>query len=257
MKLGACMNMNQFWGKYPVMAEFVELPAIAIAAMEKEEFDRMKWLSENGNAKFYSVKQLIKDYRLTGRDVNFPLLKEYISKLFYRLAELKTELIVFGSGKVKDVEEGFSREKAWEQLFEFGAMLADEAAKYGQRVAVEPLAYKETNILNTLEEGAFYVRNVNRDNFKCMVDFYHFDYNKDNYAHVEKYAKELIHVHFASQGLRKLPETEEDWQFVEKWVGILKKIGYDGTVAFEGSIDTSENLNNTLIRLRKIAEGDI
>ncbi|MBQ6702822.1 MAG: sugar phosphate isomerase/epimerase [Clostridia bacterium] len=257
MKFGSCLSMKQFWTMYPVFAEFAEIPACAVANMETEEYKSLKRLADSGRVDFYSVKNLIKEYRLTGREVNFTLLKEYIEKLFYRLAELKTKLIVFGSGKVKDVEEGFSREKAWEQLFEFGAMIADEAKKYGQKIAVEPLAYSETNILNTVEEGAYYVKNVDRANFKCMVDFYHFDCNKDNYADIEKYAKDIIHIHFASQSLRKLPVTTEDWQYIEKWMGILKKIGYDGAVAFEGGIDTSENLNNTLIRLRKIAEGDI
>ena len=65
----------------------------------------------------------------------------------------------------------------------------------------------------------------------------------------------MCRIHFVT--LRKLPVTTEDWQYIEKWMGILKKIGYNGTVAFEGGIDTAENLNNTLIRLRKIAEGDI
>lgn len=253
MKFGTCMSLNKFTTQYPVWAECVELPAVGIASMEKDEFNRLKKAAEDGRVKLYSVKNLVKEQRLTGRDVNFPLLKDYIEKLFYRLAELKTELIVFGSGKVKDVEEGFSRERAWEQLFEFGAMIADEASKYGQRVAVEPLAYRETNILNTVEEGIYYIKNVNRKNFKCMVDFFHFDYNNDNYGDIEKHADDIIHVHFASQGARGIPVTEAEWEFVEKWMTLLKKIGYDGVVNYEGAFDTAENINNMLIRLEEVS----
>lgn len=76
----------------------------------------------------------------------------------------------------------------------------------------------------------------------------------ESFSEIEKYADDLIHVHFASQGLRKLPKTDSDWQFVEKWMRLLKKIGYDGVVCFEGSSEPAESVNNMLIELRKIAE---
>lgn len=252
MMLGACIKVSDVKTQYPIFADYVELPAMAVMEMEKDEFAVLKKAVDDRKIKVYSSNGLIKDMRLTGPDVDFPKLKEYIETLFYKLAELNTKVIVFGSGKVKNVLEGFSREKAWEQLFEFGRLLSDEAEKYGQMVAVEPLAYRETNIINTVEEAEYYVQNINRKNFKYLVDFFHFDYNKEDFSVLEKYKDDLSHVHFASQDVRKLPVTDADWAFVEKWMTVLKKIGYDGAISFEGGSQPAENMNNMLIKLAEI-----
>ena len=251
MMLGSCIKVTDVTTQYPIFADFVELPALAIMKMEKKEYAALKKAVDDKKIKVYSSNGLT-DMRLTGPDVDFPKLKEYIEALFYKLAELNTRVIVFGSGKAKNVLEGFSRERAWEQLFEFGRLLSDEAEKYGQMVAVEPLAYRETNIINTVEEAEYYIQNVNRKNFKYLVDFFHFDYNKEDFSVLEKYKDDLIHVHFASQVIRKLPVTDEDWAFVEKWMTVLKRIGYDGAISFEGGSKPAEDMNNMLLRLAEI-----
>ncbi len=251
MMLGSCIKVTDITTQYPIFADFVELPALAIMKMEKKEYAALKKAVDDKKIKVYSSNGLT-DMRLTGPDVDFPKLKEYIEALFYKLAELNTRVIVFGSGKAKNVLEGFSRERAWEQLFEFGRLLSDEAEKYGQMVAVEPLAYRETNIINTVEEAEYYIQNVNRKNFKYLVDFFHFDYNKEDFSVLEKYKDDLIHVHFASQVIRKLPVTDEDWAFVEKWMTVLKRIGYDGAISFEGGSKPAEDMNNMLLRLAEI-----
>lgn len=248
MMLGCCIKVSDVTTQYPIFTDFVELPAVGIMQLDNKSFAALKKAVDDKKIKIYSSNGLI-NMRLTGPDVDFPKIKEYIESLFYKLAELNTKVVVFGSGKAKNVEEGFSREKAWEQLFEFGRMLSDEAEKYGQVIAVEPLAYRETNILNTVEEAAYYIKNINRKNFKYLVDFFHFDYNKEDFSVLEKYKDDLIHVHFASQVIRKLPVTEEDWLYIEKWMKFLKKIGYDGAVSFEGGSKPAEEMNNMLIRL--------
>lgn len=251
MMLGSCIKVADVTTQYPVFADFVELPAKGIMNLEKESYNALKKAVDDKKLKIYSSNGLI-DMRLTGPEVDFPRIKEYIETLFYKLAELNTKVIVFGSGKVKNVPEGFSREKAWEQLFEFGRLLSDEAEKYGQMIAVEPLAYRETNIINTVEEAVYYIQNINRKNFKYLVDFFHFDYNKEDFSVLEKYKDDLIHVHFASQEVRKLPVTDKDWAYIEKWMTVLKRIGYDGAVSFEGGSMPSEDMNNMLIRLAEI-----
>ena len=252
MKLGICMKMDSLWSQYPILTDFVELRGEAISGLTKEDYNILKKAVNEGKIRTYSANALVKDQILVGPEVDFGKLKEYIESLFYKLAELNISMIVFGSGKVKNVPEGFPREKAWEQLFEFGHILSSEAEKYGQMIAVEPLATRETNILNTVEEAAYYIKNVNRKNFKYLVDFFHFDYNNDDYRSIEKYADDLVHVHFASQEVRKLPVTDEDWSFVEMWLTLLKRIGYKGEITYEGGIQPSEELNKMFIKFREI-----
>jgi sugar phosphate isomerase/epimerase len=143
-------------------------------------------------------------------------------------------------------------EEAWEQLFRLGHILADEAEKHGQTVVVEPLSYTEVNIVNTVEDAAYYAETVHRDSFKILVDFYHFSNNGEDLASLKKHAKLLAHAHFASKVTRTPPRSEEDWAFFTECVRALKEIGYTGGLSFEGRVAETDDLAAILLRMREI-----
>lgn len=236
-------------------ADYMELPARNIAAMTPEEFAALKARVQDGSLKTYSCNCLIpNEFRLIGPEANMAVIREYMKPLTERLAELGISMIVFGSGKAKNVPEDFSREAAWDQLYELGAILADTAAPYGQTVCVEPLSYTETNIVNTVSEGFEYCKTVNRSNFRCLVDFYHFDNNRDDWDSIPALGDWLVHTHIAAPKTRGIPETEAEWAFVRRCFKVLKDMGYTGNLCYEGKYPSGEDMEILLRKFKQEAD---
>jgi hypothetical protein len=95
---------------------------------------------------------------VTQVDVSRPA--EHVERTVGRLSALGVETLVFGSGKARQVPEGFSREEALSQLVAFGRLAAEAASRTGIVVVLEPLRRQETNIINTAREGLALVDTV-------------------------------------------------------------------------------------------------
>ena len=250
MKIGTCRNYLKTIEEYPKAADFVEVAAWDLYDLSEEKMNEVVRAVEDGRLITYSANGLFpQDLRLTG-DVDWNRVREYCEHILYRLAQIRVSTVVFGSGKAKHVPEGFPMEKAWEQLYELGALLADIGKKYGQTVVVEPLSYAEVNIVNTFEDAVSYCRAVNRDNFKALVDFYHFDNNGEDFATIEKNKEFLYHTHIATSKTRTRPQNEEDWAFFEKCISFLHRIGYQNALSFEGGAHETEQFNEMLSRMK-------
>ena len=252
MKIGSCINYAKALENFPKNADFVEVAVWDFLDIENEKFNQMKKAVEEGYFKTYSANGLFpQTLRLTG-DVDWNAVRDYCDKMFYRMAELKVSMIVFGSGKAKHVPDGFPREKAWEQLYELGNLMADIAKPLGQTVVVEPLRYQEVNIVNTYAEGADYCRKVNRDNFKLLVDFYHFDANGEDFATIEADKDLLYHAHIATPENRTRPTTDQEWAFFTDCIQKLKSIGYTRGLSFEGGDHEIADFDAMLARMKEI-----
>lgn len=221
-------------------AEFSELNAQAIYGMSEEEFASLKERVKNGELLPYAANCLVPgSLRLTGPDVDYGKIREYTEKCFARLAEIGIKVIVFGSSAAKAVPEGFSMEKAWEQLFEVGRIFSDVAKKHGQTVVVEGLNRSEVNIVNTLSDVYYYVKSVDRENFRMLADFYHIYKNGESVSDVKKYKDLLVHCHIAGFLKRSVPVKEEQG-FIKECISALKDMGYEGAVSFEGGFDIND-----------------
>ncbi len=253
MKIGACVRAQHSLLDAPVSAEYLEAAATAIYDYDEETFARVKKAVRDGVIRLYSANVLIApSLRLTGPDVDFQAIGDYCDRLFDRLDQLGIKMLVFGSGKSKHVPEGFPMEKAWDQLFELGHLLADKAKAHGQTVVVEPLSEQDCNIVNTVDDAAYYAKTVNRDNFKILVDFYHFNMNGEDFSSLAKHRDLLVHAHFASAVTRTPPRSEEDWAFFVRCVTELKKIGYTGNLSFEGRVKEEDDMEAVLKRMKDI-----
>lgn len=252
MKFGLCFDAKNAIDDFPTQADYLEVSGMLVNKFDDETFGRLKNAVECGRLKTYSCNGLIDSaIRLVGDNVDFGKIKDYCDRLFLRLAELNVKYLVFGSGKARNIPEGFSREAAEEQLLELADILADKAAPYGQVIAVETLSYNECNVLNTLDEGAGYVKAVNRDNFRLLVDFFHFDSNGEDFDSIRRNKDILVHAHFCAPKTRTVPVTAEEWEFFEKCMQSLTDIGYTGNVSFEGIKPGNPELDLMLAEMKK------
>lgn len=233
MRFGSCLDFSRAAFARDAGIEYAELNATKIAGLGEEEFGELCRQVDAGEIVTYSCNGLLPgDLRVTG-EVDEAAVRAYVEKLFARLSRLGIRMIVFGSGKAKHIPEGFPREAAWAQLLAFGRLLSDEAAKYGATVVVEPLNRDEVNVIDSMEEGIRYVREVARDNFRLHADFYHMAKNGEPLALLDSCADILAHTHFAGPYAREIP-TDDEYPFLFACLDRLRDIGYTGDVSFEG-----------------------
>lgn len=140
--------------------------------------------------------------------------------------------IVFGSGKARNVPEGFDREEAVAQFISFCKQVAPLAQKYKVTVVIEPLNRAETNLVNSLEEGARIVEAVDHPNLQLLCDIYHMMREDEPATEIVKYGKYIRHCHIAEREERTSPGTKGD--DFRPYFRALKEIGYKGCVSIEG-----------------------
>jgi sugar phosphate isomerase/epimerase len=109
--------------------------------------------------------------------------------------------------------------------------ISDYAGNKNVMIALENVTYMQTNFVNTLEEAAKVVRDVDNDYFRLMMDIYHMNIEeKDMFQVIEKYSKYNIHVHLADNN-RRYPGSC-GFNF-EKIINTFKNSGYDGAFCTE------------------------
>ena len=192
-------------------------------------------------------------FRLTGPDMNMRPVDEYLDKLLPRAKALKTPVIVFGSGKAKWVPEGFDRAKAWRQIVELLCHISDRLAGYDIQVAIEPLRKAECNIVNSYAEGCALASDVNRDNIRVLVDYYHLSEENEPCSHVLENGKtQLLHTHTSNPVGRVYPK-EEDKINQAPFIRILQELGYEGKVSCEAYTNNfEEDARRALAYFRKL-----
>lgn len=193
------------------------------------------------------------DLKITGPAIDEPALHAYAATALRRAQAASLELIVFGSGAARRVPDGFDRARAWQQLIRFGRWLAGEAAARGLTIAVEPLNTGETNILNTAEEGAALVREVNHPAFRLLVDGYHWAVDHNSPAGITANAGLIAHAHVAAAEGRVAPHPGDP---CAPFFAALRQAGYQGRVSFEGNLhDPAVELQRALAIMRQQAAG--
>lgn len=170
--------------------------------------------------------------KITGNDVNFNRLEQYVSTACKRAEQAGINTIVFGSGGARQVPDGFNREQAIEQLLSFARMAGDTAGNHSITICVEPLNRAECNVLNTVAESAEFVRAVRHDQVKLLVDAYHWASNGEPVESIAAASSLIHHVHIATYENRLAPGLE-DCDFSD-FLSPLAAAGYDGRVSIEG-----------------------
>jgi D-psicose/D-tagatose/L-ribulose 3-epimerase len=85
-------------------------------------------------------------------------------------ADLGGAVLVHGSPKQRAISRGETRETAQERAAEAFAAIAEDARQAGVIYCIEPLARSETEVVNTVEEGASIVRRVGNPALRTMID---------------------------------------------------------------------------------------
>ena len=190
---------------------------------------------------------------------NDPLDKvlSYCKQSFEIANLLDAAYCVFGCGWLRRVPEGADKadtEKRFSKILYSIARLADE---YGVEIALEPLCYDETDLINTFEEGLKICRKANLKNLGCLVDFYHFFKNGEDLSVFDTLKKgEPRHVHLARPNADRAAPTEEDKETLKLWADKLTGAGYNGRISLECRwVDFDNELKTAAAVLNYIFKG--
>jgi sugar phosphate isomerase/epimerase len=173
---------------------------------------------------------LPRDLQIVGPNVDEARMKQYAKRAVARIRQVGATRAVMGSGRSRNIPEGYSREKAVAQIVHFLTLVADEADGTELVIAIEPLNQRESNVINSVTEGTEIAKMVNRPSIRVLADFYHMDEDDEPLTNIVACKDYLEHVHVADTD-RGAPGTGQ-YPYPE-FVRLLAEAGYDGMVSIE------------------------
>ncbi len=233
MKFGICIGAAHFEVAARCGFSYVEPSAAAMRALDKAALREVRAKAdaagltvEGYNGYFDGSVSLYND--------TLERIAEYARGNMALTETLGGNYFVFGSGGPRAVPKGMERERAEERLLQVADVLGAEAAAVGADIAVEPLRYAESNILNTLEETVRFCRKLGRPNVRPLVDVFHFYMNGesvDDFKMLEP--GELVHVHVARPEPDRAAPGPEDVDALRPYAEAIRGAGYCGRVSLE------------------------
>jgi len=247
MRIGVCAGTDI---KNPGLVkkagfDYMETGFNTVAAMKQDDFDRFVSACADSAIKCEAANCFLPgSLSVTGKDVDYSALGEFIEKGFIRCAELGTETVVFGSGRARDMKDGYTLRECYAQIVYFlKNTVAPLCEKYAVNLAIEPLCRYETAAINTVKEACQIAAATESERIKVLADIYHMRVSGDDYSNILSVGGDLIHAHISypfALGRHNRVYPNEKYCFdYSDFIGNLKKAGCT-RVSIEGGTDDFE-----------------
>lgn len=226
MKYGVCVGPERIREAAEIGFDYAELGVSQIAAMPEDEYRKLLHSPiplETFNLLFPGTIHL-----LGGTPEQE--IRDYLVHALGRVHDLGGQLVVFGSGSARRVPEGMPFAEGFRRLLSITQLIGDVAASYNLSVAIEPLRYKETNMIHTLSEGCMLSAMADRPNVGLLADTIHFWDNGEPVSEIRT-IRDFNHIHFSSRD-RYAPIPEE-MSVYQEFCEALKDSGYDSRISME------------------------
>lgn len=195
--------------------DYVESGFALLANEDETEFTRFKKELTKNNMTCESVNCFLPgNLKVTGDNVDYKAIAEYVERGMKRGADLGVKTVVFGSGGARTYPDGYSYGKAVRQLIYFLREICSPiCAKYGLRVVIEPLAPYQTNIIHTVLEGGILISAVDKDNIGALGDLFHMYSAGDGPEEIKTLKGVLWHAHIAEPTKRVYPASADEYDY--------------------------------------------
>ena len=261
MKIGVCRGLDDFESiKCAAEAglDYYECSFGSLVNFDDEKFNECKaFLEENNLPCLVANGFLPGDLKVVGDNIDYDALNTYLDKGFERAKKLGVKKIVFGSGAARSFPEGYSMEKAKEQLAYFLKEYASPKAEKADCVIVmEPLRFCESSMIHMVSDGIGIARMSRATNVAGLADLYHVYGNNDSIEGIGEFKGELLHSHIAEPEKRVYPslnDSEEIIAIYKRFFDALEKAGCETcsvearTDNFSGDIVSAIAIIKTLI----------
>ena len=204
----------------------------AVGAVMKLSEDELSRAEGEGLRIEYFNSFIPGQYKIIESRDGYDAALEYAKQAAERVARVGGRLIVFGSGAARKRPDGVGPDRAANIITRFCAEAASVLDGYGIVLALEPLNSGETNVINTLAEGAALVERVGAGNFRLLCDAFHMFRAGEGPDEIARYAEILCHVHVAEPPERLYP-GKNGGLYLRRLAEALKAAGYTGGVTAE------------------------
>lgn len=239
IRLGVCTDIRNAEAIAELGYDYVESALNAVARMTEAEFSEAKsHIAASGLACEAMNCMLPADIRVVGPNVQAQQIHDYLDLAFGRAVQLGAKLVVFGSGKSRNVPEGFDYPQAWRQLANYLRMVERHARDHRLIVAVEPLRRAECNIVNFVSEAVALTSLVNMPHVGVLGDTYHMGMGSEPIEALARAGELLCHVHVANPIGRAFPKPKDGEDYARLF-RVLEEVGYPGRISIEAK---TENL---------------
>ena len=252
MRFGICTGLDNINRLAEVGYDYIELGVRSALMPEADETEFQKIREQVAAAPLKPEAYagfIPRDLRVVGETVDFPRLSRYVETACRRSSEIGGKVIVYGSSGSRNVEEGYSEERALAQIAEFLDMAADHAEAHDITIVIEPICMKEGNILRTVADGVTMAKRVNRKRIKVLADLYHVWQENEPMQNIVDAAAWLAHVHIAEPVKRSYPGND-DFDFTDFFTA-LQNAGYAGRVSCECKFDNFDVDIETALKTMK------
>ena len=156
----------------------------------------------------------------------------HISTLVDLCADLGPNgIMVFGSPKQRATTPGVSREDATKRYRDGLASVADHASDRGVTILAEALPYQECDVVNSIEEAAGIVKEINHPAIRTMFDTHNAVNETEPHATlVDRYFDCIRHVHVNEMDGRHPGTGNYDFKPL---LDVLRRRNYSGFVSLE------------------------
>lgn len=230
IEVGVCLKLNQKELTDYISADYFEFPFADIASMDDDAFVALSEFIQKRSIKCPVMTQLLpKKISIVETDFAMTPLAGYLEVGFRRAKQLGVSVVVFGNAAARNIGRGITYEMARKRLCQFCKETAKLAQKFNIEICIEPLNRTQSNHINTLSQAMKLTDDVNEQNFGIVMDYFHFQVEKDSFNEIDRRPKIVRHCHTASLLYRTIPDCNEQIDFID-WV---KRTSYSGGISFE------------------------
>jgi D-psicose/D-tagatose/L-ribulose 3-epimerase len=235
VKIGYCGPLKDIDAVKAAGFDYMEVRTSEVAALSDADYEKLAARFKEVDLPVLAAYLFLPaDIKVTGPHTDKERQMEYVRRALDRVSRLGVRLVVFGSSGARQVPEGFSKQEAFQQMVDFGKRLAPEARAHNITIAIEPQRHQESNIINNSLEALDWVNAVNDPNIQLMIDYYHFQVEKEDPADVLKVKDHLRHLHMANPDGRVMPLKWEEHDYAP-FFAVLRQIHYDRLISLEAS----------------------
>ena len=235
MKIGFCAKPEQIGQVAAAGFDYLEPPVNYVAGLTEEEFDACLTALRSASVPTPAFNLLFpKTLQLLSPETTDAQIAGYLRGALARVQRMGGETAVFGSGKSRNRLPGQSYGEAFRRLTEVTRLTGEVAGEYGITIVIEPLNRGESNMINSLAEGACLAAAVNHPRVKLLADYYHIAVENEPVGDIERLTG-IAHAHIATREGRRVPLSPDAGYAV--MFSAMKHTGYQGLISVEGKTD--------------------
>ena len=238
MQIGCCAQLEDYITVKELQYDYIELSAMELMSHDDQSFREFLTLFRDTGFPCRGFNSFCgADLPIVGPDVNLPALKDYLSRLCRRGAELEIRSIGIGAPFARRPPADWPAERSDAQMLEFMETACTTARPYGITVLLEAVNDFDCGYLHATGHALRLFQELAAENSGLVLDYYQARLMGEDWKSLGFAMPSVRHIH-VSGGERGTPRTfyvpgEQDAELREIFDCMIRQ-GYSGdTVSVE------------------------